>query len=643
MVGNTRNFILLLLVCGGSVAFAQKADSATAAKTMAADIQFLSGSDIANYNGGLQGIDTSLVDFENYNPVYKSNANYAYTGNLGSPAFNLIFALPTTIGIDAGYKNQFPLFSTAQTIRYFRTPSPYTELSYSNAQLKEQFLAVTHAQNVTKRFSVGINFNRIDAVGYYKQQRVNYLGFNAITWFQSRNARYNVYSNFIINRLRWQENGEVQNDSLFEAGRQNAGELEEVNFLQAQNKLKLFEVNITQTFDFGSKDSVKVGKKNFLKFTPRTRILYAVQASSNQSNYTDKLPVRRKYGNLYDFGADTTQVLDSFAVSFFSQNLRLLSVNTNDTTPQRFGYSVGISQQGVKYTAALSQQSTYLINIGYSAKIEYRPVRNISLYAETNNTVKNLADLQKNENSYESGIVFSPKQHRLRAAYTYSTNAPDFYFAKRYNAGNVPQLYVATLQKSKQYQVSYQAIRYKMGIAANSYQIENYQYWQRSTDSAVLSPAYINSITTVNQISGYKNFNIWRFGLDNSATYQQTNQPVLLHLPEWFLHHSLYYNGVFFKVLTVKLGLDLRYSTTFVPPSYSGIGRTFYTQNDIAATATYPVIDVFAVARLKRVRLLLKMDHLSQGWFGYDGYFTVKGYPMPTRALKFSLSWKFYD
>ena len=57
--------------------------------------------------------------------------------------------------------------------------------------------------------------------------------------------------------------------------------------------------------------------------------------------------------------------------------------------------------------------------------------------------------------------------------------------------------------------------------------------------------------------------------------------------------------------------------------------------------------DVFAdevtVAKWKRMRILLKLQHFNQNLWGKREYFTVAHYPLNPRIFKIGISWMFYD
>jgi hypothetical protein len=88
--------------------------------------------------------------------------------------------------------------------------------------------------------------------------------------------------------------------------------------------------------------------------------------------------------------------------------------------------------------------------------------------------------------------------------------------------------------------------------------------------------------------------------------------------------------------------VDVRYHTEFANPAYAINAAQFYNQQDAKPLPSYPIVDVFVRASLKRANLFLRYDYANQG-IQSQGYYTVDRYPMPDRILKFGVSWKFYN
>ena len=98
----------------------------------------------------------------------------------------------------------------------------------------------------------------------------------------------------------------------------------------------------------------------------------------------------------------------------------------------------------------------------------------------------------------------------------------------------------------------------------------------------------------------------------------------------------------FFKrVLTVQIGFDLRYNTSYYVDAFMPATGLYYNQEE-REYGNYPYFDFFVNMKLKRARMFFKMDHINKGLNG-NQYYTVLDHPMNPRVFRFGLSWRFYN
>lgn len=97
-------------------------------------------------------------------------------------------------------------------------------------------------------------------------------------------------------------------------------------------------------------------------------------------------------------------------------------------------------------------------------------------------------------------------------------------------------------------------------------------------------------------------------------------------------------------MLTVQLGADVRYFTTYNAPAYAPGIQQFHLQptNDQVEIGGYPIVNVYANLQLKRTRIFAMMYHVNAG-MGKPNYFLVPHYPINPRLFKIGISWNFYD
>ena len=95
-------------------------------------------------------------------------------------------------------------------------------------------------------------------------------------------------------------------------------------------------------------------------------------------------------------------------------------------------------------------------------------------------------------------------------------------------------------------------------------------------------------------------------------------------------------------VLRLKIGVDGRYNTKHYAFGYNPATGQFYNQR-AQQIGGYPMLDVYIAAKWKRMRILLKVAHLSEDFFNTREYFQVLHYPLNKRVFKIGISWGFYD
>ena len=97
-------------------------------------------------------------------------------------------------------------------------------------------------------------------------------------------------------------------------------------------------------------------------------------------------------------------------------------------------------------------------------------------------------------------------------------------------------------------------------------------------------------------------------------------------MPDLSAYILYYYEfNVVKSVLRLQLGADGRYTSKYYMPDYNP-ASAFFNQREIEI-GDYPHIDVFAAAKRKRMRILLKYQHVNNHLFGNDEY-SVANYPL---------------
>ena len=156
-------------------------------------------------------------------------------------------------------------------------------------------------------------------------------------------------------------------------------------------------------------------------------------------------------------------------------------------------------------------------------------------------------------------------------------------------------------------------------------------------------PQQNSGTVSITSLYARKDFRIAGLQQDHRALVQNTSNERVLPVPIFSAFLSYYYEFWLVRnVLRVQIGVDGRFNTSYYAPGYNPALSVFYNQREVKV-GNYPYLDVFISAKWKRMRILLKLQHLNQNLFGNGEYFQTALYPLNPRMFKLGLSWSFYD
>jgi hypothetical protein len=181
----------------------------------------------------------------------------------------------------------------------------------------------------------------------------------------------------------------------------------------------------------------------------------------------------------------------------------------------------------------------------------------------------------------------------------------------------------------------------QLDIKAEYFLIANYLYFTAQPGGIDAHPAQLSNDINLLKISIGKNLKWRSLHFDNYVVYQKTDYQSTLRTPEVYAYSNLYFSRTLFNVLHSSFGINVRYNTEYVAPSYAvGIGQ-FYNGPNVTFSS-YPVAAIYFKATLQRTNLFLMYDYANQG-LSSKGYYTVNRYPQQDHLLKFGVSWTFYN
>lgn len=278
-------------------------------------------------NSKYADIDTSLNEFQKFNPLLKSTITSNYLGNLGSASQSNIFYDRRINETGFIFSEPFGVyFLLPYEHSYFNTKRQFTVLNYSSAGPKEeseQLLGVLHTQNVTKDFNVGLKYNLVSSDGRYLNQKTQIHTASLFTSYKHKG--YQIHGNYTLNKVSNEENGGI--DSLHYLGsREYSRALTiPVKLNDAGSKVVNSGFYLTQEYRFGKYEDVE----QETKVTPTTE----PKSFPKQKEKGKSISAMRKPGKAQPISTDTIIASPTADTAKLNDSLANASNDTITPTP----------------------------------------------------------------------------------------------------------------------------------------------------------------------------------------------------------------------------------------------------------------------------------------------------------------------
>ncbi|MDF2431729.1 MAG: hypothetical protein JWP44_1360 [Mucilaginibacter sp.] len=600
-------------------------------------------------------LDTGIVNFENYSPLNKPRSPKIGLGNLGLAERSLLFEPSHTIGFDAGLHELDAYMLNPEDINYYRARVPYTQLYLVTGGLKEQVFKITHAQNVNPRLNVGFNANFIGSQGFYSKQllaqNVSDVNVAAFAWYESKNKRYNILGNLLYNNLKAPTTGSIVNDSIFVTGSiDKTSELPRLtssfeNWAQSGIYLKQF-------YYIGHIDSVKKGSGS-TNILPTQRVSYTLNYNTRKYEFLQN--DIDTYHVFPDYYFSSSRSRDSLSVTHlqndFSYSFYLRSKNIKNEVK----LDLGLTQDYYTYSQYVSDTTLnqYGVKVVQPLKVQQASFQDITLKARFSYRFSDRIGLEGNFSQIAAGRDFGDFLYDAKLLLAGGNKAGKIIFEGYSQSSSPPLVYTSWVsnhfifhnkfnnQKTSSLSFNYINIPLKLDLKAEYFLITDYLYFAAQTGGIDAHPVQLGSPINLLKASIGKSFAWRRWHLDEYLVYQKSDYQATLRTPQFYSYTSVYYKMLLFNVLYSNIGMDVRYNSQYVAPSYApGLGQ-FYNGPNVTFSS-YPIASVFIKGTLEHTNFFIMYDYANQGLLS-TGFYTVNRYPQMDHLLKFGVSWAFYN
>ncbi len=623
----------------------------------------------------LMPADTASLNFQNTNLVEGMTGHYNYLGNLGSPRLSRLFFERRNDEPTMFLEPFSSFYFRPEEAKFTNSNVPYTNLTYYKAGNKvngEERFKSYFSVNANKRLAFGFNVDYLYGRGYYLNQSTAYFnGGLFASYIGDKYQMHAVYNNF---HLKMNENGGITDDRYIT----HPEEMEDpggtsyipVNLEQTSNRNHDFYVYLTHRYRLGfnrevtkieetkdkvarrkaERDSTAIPMDTIIveEFVPVTSFIHTFKVErSNHRFRSGSEPTGEN--TIYDNTYFQEGMSNDSTLAISVKNVLGVSLLEGFNKYAKAGLTAYLSHKFSRYTLMNMnvdvnaprpvEYTEHEVFVGgelakrQGTLLHYNVNGEVGLAGKAIGQFRVNGDLDLNFRLWKDTVNFYARGY-------VSNTLPSFYM-RHYHSNHYTW---DNDNMSKEFRTRVEGElnidRWGTNLRAGVENIKNYTYFGQQA----LPEQYSGNVQVLSAILK-QNFKAGIFHLDNEIAWQKSSNSTVLPLPDFSLYHNFYLLAKLAKkILTVQLGANLTYFTSYHAPAYQPAIQQFHLQpvDDQVKIGSYPIISAYANLHLKRTRLFVMMYHLNAGT-GNANSFLVPHYPLNQRLLKIGVSWNFYD
>jgi hypothetical protein len=586
-------------------------------------------------------VDTVHLNYQISNPIDRFSIANSFNGNLGSPIQSkLYFDRPENT--DFIFSNAyFPYMMNVKSATFYNTKTPFSYLDYNTggtAFRDEDHIKFLFTANANKKLNFGTTLDYIYAGGEYNNQASQ--RFSGSLFGSYLGKHYTATGLLATNIISNFENGGT-NDST-EINPTGIATKDIATRMLGYSNFKQTQIYYNQQYSVGFERPIQINEDSVrMEYVPVTRFAHTFK-------YDD---VRKRY---YEPNSDSKFTFDNLE---FYKNTYFPNKQTNDSS--------ALQTLTNTFSISLVEEFNKWMPFGLTAFVE----NEFQHYTFNKDTLINHMDQSTTRLggilSKQRGQVF--KYNVLGELSLVGYKAGNFRlegnvggFFKLWNdsislvangfvRNDNPSYFLQHFESQHFIWNNDFANIYRTHVGG-TFSIPTRLFSLNVSVENITKYIYFNSNALPAQFSGNiqvlsgnlkQDFHVGKFGLENNVVYQVSSQQGLLPVPALALYHNLYYDDLWFKVLSMQIGVNVRYNTAYFAPAFMPATGQFYSQSKILI-GNYPVVNAYLNFHLKRTRFFVEYYHINQ-MFMKNGYFSMPNYPIDPSIMKMGVSWNFYD
>jgi hypothetical protein len=587
--------------------------------------------------------DTGVTQFRFFDPSVQQYTVNASLGNLYTANQPMIYRPNKYPGFDAGYHSFDAYLFDRWNTKFHLTARPVTEAAYFLGMGSEQHLKVLHTQRILKNLQLGIEYNHTNSAGFYNHQRALSHHFRFMGRFNSMNGKYKLIWAYIHNNLFFDENGGLENDTVF---------LEDA-FISTGRSIYLTNLDSAQQRWFNHigfiQHAYTFNRKNIDTTTkvaaPLLTFMHTLHYEYRTNRYRDAQPNVNYYGPVYFDSTFTRHGLEYHDLQNEFKVLLYLKKRAGAQSPLTAGIKhefvdlnnfIGVRRSDKSEIDSSALHTNYHnLNAFGGITFDINPQISLDASGYFYFAGYNIGDFgaqfkfnyhTKDSAKVHQSLTLMARYRQFEPAWIYQ------HFQSNHRIWNLD------LEKQRELNISlaYKVRTWNLDLVFNSYLVNNYTYLDNT-----ISPAQFPDVANVFTLELRKRFRAWKIYFDPQliGQYSTTDR---IRVPYFAGRLSIYFQGFLFKkALLLNTGVDVSYNTQYNGNGYDPVTASFYLQ-DQYFTGGYPFIDLHLTARIKTVKIFVRLRNVNQRWPDVP-YFATPHYPLQDRSVQFGICWNFLN
>ena len=577
----------------------------------------------------LHSIDTFPRNFHHHSSYVQKNGNlYQDLGNIGTSIRPIYYQTPENIGVSSGF-HSYDLYWDTETIRYFDTKSPYTNMELVLGGKGRSLTRATFSRNINPRWNFGFTYRGLFVDKQIQRRgkndritRSNY--YDLYTAFQSKDSTYRIFMNFRRVFHRVNEFGGVVVDPEDSTG-------------------------MSAYFDENAKPWLTTASTEDLRTNFHLFHQYSVGSGLQFYHTLDRYKQKNKFldvqnadqESFYDFIdlQDRDSVEDASTLRTFRNE-----VGIKGTLLKLFynGY-VAIRHFNMSYNHLPTD--TLNVTKRYRGDETYLGGR-ISFALDSLVELNGWAEANQEGNYRIEGTI---RSKWFEASLKQMLYAPDFLSQAYRGSHDYWDNSFSNIESSQlNGYLHYKSRVLSLSPGITFTRLRNYIFFdqvstveteqqvlpvQSAGNQIITSPEFRFSVTFFRHVT-FSNQAIYSLFIENADD--------AIRVPELFVNAQLSYSNVFFNGnLDMHAGVDLHWKSAYYAPGYDPVIQQFYNQ-DVFESPAFPLVDIFFNTKIKRARVFFKYNNVMQIIYK-TGYLPTPYYPGQRNVFDFGFDWSFYD